>query len=108
MPGEVAGQFLPDEERAYAKDVDRVKTQVAQGDAATLRGFFALASGGFLRKIARYVSSLSAATKASVRTIWLKRSWEMRLTISIPATPRRYGGRASMLILRLCMVMAPG
>ncbi len=42
MPGEVAGQFLPDEEYAYAKDVDRVKTQVEQGGRRNPPGFFLL------------------------------------------------------------------
>ena len=42
MPGEVAGQFLPDEEYAYAKDVDRVKPQVEQGGRRNPPGFFLL------------------------------------------------------------------
>lgn len=38
MPEEVSGKFLPDEEYARAKDVDWVKAQVVQKDAATLWG----------------------------------------------------------------------
>ncbi len=38
MPDEVASKFLPDEDYARAKDVDWVKAQVVQKDAATLWG----------------------------------------------------------------------